>query len=114
MVNIRLLEFFDQEGTLSTLQCGGRAKRTTVDYILSLEATVRKAQANREQVVSIFYDMEKAYDLTWRHGILMDVHETGIEGTMFKFIENFLKPRSFEVKVNEILFSTKVQTEGIP
>ena len=109
----KTVELFDQKETLSTLQCGGRAKRTTIDHLLSLEATVRKAQANSEHVVSIFFDMEKAYDLTWRHGILMDLHEAGIEGRMFKFIENFLRPRSFKVKVNEILSVTKVQTEGI-
>ena len=44
----------------------------------------------------------------------MDIHEAGIEGRTFKFIQNFLKPRSFKVKVNEILSDTKVQTEGIP
>ena len=114
MVNVRLLDFFEQKGTLSTPQGGGRAEQPTIDHLLSLEATVRKAQANSEHVVSIFFDMEKAYDLTWRHGILMDIHEAGIEGRMFKFIENFLKPRSFKVKVNEILSDTKVQTEGIP
>ena len=43
-----------------------------------------------------------------------DIHETGIEGRMFKFFKNFLKPRSFKVKFNEILYDTKVQTEGIP
>ena len=55
---------------------------------------------------------KKAYDLTWRHGILKDIH--GEEGIMFKFIENFLKPRSFKVNVNEILSDTKVQTKGKP
>ena len=35
------------------------AKRTTIDHLLSLEATVRKAQANSEHIVSIFFDMEK-------------------------------------------------------
>ena len=33
---------------------------------------------------------------------------------MFKFIQNFLKPRSFKVKVTEDLSGTKVQTEGVP
>ena len=81
---------------------------------MSLEATVRKAQANSEQVVSTFFDMGKAYDLTWRHGILMDIHKAGIEGRMFKFIQKKFKLRSFKVKVNEILSDTKDQTEGIP
>ena len=114
MENVRLLDFFEPEGTLSTLQCRGRAKGTTFDHLLSLEATVRKAQPNSEHVVSNFFDMEKANDLTWRHGILMDLHETGIKGRIFKFIENFLRPRSFKVKVNENLSDTKVKTEGIP
>ena len=50
--------------------------------------------------------MENAYDLTCRHGIIMDIHEAGIEGRMFNFIHNFLKPRSFKVNVNEILSDT--------
>ena len=44
----------------------------------------------------------------------MDIHEAGIGGRMFKFIQNFLKLRSFKVKVNEILSDAKVQTEDIP
>ena len=114
MVNVRILDFFDQKGTLSTLQYGDRAKRTIIDKLLSLEATVRKTQANSEQLVSIVFDMEKAYDLTRKHGILMDIHEVGIEGRVFKFIQKFFTPRSFKVEVNEILSDTKVHTEGIP
>ena len=114
MVNVGLLDFFDQKGALSTLHCGGRANRTTINHLLSLEATVSKAQANIEQVVSTFFDMKNAYILTWRHGILMDIHEAGIEGRMLEFVQNFLKPRSFKVKDNEILSDTKVHTECIP
>ena len=114
IVNVRLLNFLDQKGALSTLQCGGWAKRTTVDHLLSQEATVRKTQANSAQVVSILFDMEKAYKVTWRHGIRMDIHEDGIEGRMLEIIQNFLKPRSFKVKATKILSDTEVQTEGIP
>ena len=41
MIDVRLLDFFDQKGTLSSLQCWDRAKQTTIDHLLSLEATVR-------------------------------------------------------------------------
>ena len=43
---------------------------------------------------------------------MRDIHESGIEGRMFNFIQNVLKPRSFKVEVNEVLSDTKVQTEG--
>ena len=84
-VNLRLFNFFEQVGTLSTLQSGSRAKRTSIDHLLSLEATVRKAQANSEKVVSIIFDMEKAYVLTRRRDILMYLTEAGIEGIKFNF-----------------------------
>ena len=44
----------------------------------------------------------------------MDIHEAGTKLRMFKLVQNFLKPRTFKVKVNKILSDTKVQTEGIP
>ena len=44
----------------------------------------------------------------------MYMNEAGIEGRMFNCIQNFLKPRSFKVKVNEIISNTKIQSEGIP
>ena len=112
-VNVRLLDFFDRKGTLSTLQSGGRAKWTTTDHLLSLEATVRNVKANSEQVASIFFDTEKSYILIWRQGVQMDLKEAGIEGIMLNIIRNFIKPRSFKVKVNEILTHTNIQTQGI-
>ena len=108
LVNARLFDFFDQKGTLPTLQLGGRVKRTTIDHNLSLEETVMKAQANSKQVVSIFFDMENTYKLTWRHGILTDINEAGKEEKIFNFIENFLKPSFSKVKVNDFLSVAKV------
>ena len=114
MVNVSLLDLFAWKGTPSTLQCRDRAERKTIDNFLSLEATVRTTQANSEQIVSIFFDMEKSYDLTWRHGILLDLSKAGIEVRMLNFMQNFPKHRSFKVKDNEILSDAKFHTGGIP
>ena len=43
----------------------------------------------------------------------MDLNEARVEGRMLNFIQKFLKPRSFKVKVNEILSDKKIQTEDI-
>ena len=58
--------------------------------------------------------MEKAYDLTWRYGIIKDIYHTGLRGRLAKFIVNFLKERNFKVKVNNILSENQRQEEGIP
>lgn len=45
-----------------------RKGRNTMDSILSLEAEIRKAQVNKEILVGVFFDVEKAYDMLWKEG----------------------------------------------
>ena len=54
MINVRLLDYVDQKRNVLTPQCGGTAKRTTIEHHLSIEATVMKAEANIEHVASVF------------------------------------------------------------
>ena len=58
--------------------------------------------------------MGKAYDFTWKHGVLIDIYEAGIEGKMFKFIQTFHEIRSFKLEVDEIICNTEIQIKGIP
>ena len=69
---------FNQKGTWSTLQFGGRAKRTPTDQLLSLKVTMRKAQANNEHVTYVFFNIGNAYDLKRRQDILKDLNDAGI------------------------------------
>ena len=43
----------------------------------------------------------KAYELTWRHGILMDLNNTGIEGRMLKFIQKFWNRHPIKSKLRK-------------
>ena len=95
------LDCFDQKGTLSTVQFGERAKRTTTDHLQSLGTTVRKGQANFEHIASVFFDTEKAYDLTWRHGTMKDLNDSEIAGRMFNLIQNFLKQKPFKKIISD-------------
>lgn len=42
----------------------------TMDPVLCLEDEIRKSQINRESVVAVFLDVEKAYDMMWREGLI--------------------------------------------
>ncbi len=46
----------------SSFQSGFRKWRNTMDSILCLESEIRKAKVNKEVLVGVFFDVEKAYD----------------------------------------------------
>ncbi|GFY02253.1 putative RNA-directed DNA polymerase from transposon X-element [Trichonephila clavipes] len=49
---------------------GFRKGRSTLDNLVFLESEIRDAFVRRNHLVSLFFDIEKAYDRTWRYGIL--------------------------------------------
>ena len=74
-----------------------------------METFIRDAFIKKEHVAAVFFDLEKAYDTTWRYGILKDIHKLGLRGrlppllTFPTFIENFLADRTMQVRVGSSL-----------
>jgi len=52
-----------------------------------------ETKSAQEHAVSIFFDLEKAYDTTWKYGILKDLFDMGLKGNLPNFISNFLSDR---------------------
>ena len=44
--------------------------RSTIDQLIRLDTLIRDAFVNKEHAVSVFFDLEKAYDTIWKYGIL--------------------------------------------
>ncbi len=80
-------------------QCGFRKNRSTLDHLVCLESYIRNAFIRKEHAVAIFFDLEKAYDTTWKYGIMKDLHSLGFRGHLPKFISSFLSDRTFQVQV---------------
>ena len=51
-------------------------------------------------------DLEKASDLVWHKGLLANMKQVGLRGIVFKFVEDFLKDRSIQVRVEAAMSST--------
>ncbi|GBN93803.1 RNA-directed DNA polymerase from mobile element jockey [Araneus ventricosus] len=67
-----------------------------------------------QHTVAIFFDIEKAYDRSWRFGILRDLYECNLRGNLPIFIQNFLKLRKFRVQIGNQLSDYFIQEEGVP
>ena len=89
MVNVRFTWFLEQGGILTNSQCGFRKGRSTVDHLITLDTVVRAAFQKRRHVGAIFFDLEGAYDTTWRYGVLSKAWKCGIRGHLGFFIANF-------------------------
>ena len=64
--------------------------------------------------MAIFFYLEKAYDTTWKYGIMKDLFDCGLRGRLPLFISEFLKGRSFRVRVGTAFSDMYNQEMGVP
>ena len=82
--------------------------------MVRLDTFICDAFVKKEHVVAVFFDLEKAYDTTWKNGILLDLHELGVKGRLAIFLESFLAERSIQVRVGSTLSDTFRLSQGVP
>ena len=109
MINARLMWSLELQGLLSEKQCGFRKNQSTLDHLVRFETFIRNAFVKKEHVLTIFFDLEKAYDTTWKHGILADLWDLGFRGHLPRFIQSFLSERSFRVRVGSELHEQEMR-----
>lgn len=114
MVNARLVHSLETTHAFSDEQCGFRKGRSTTDHLVRFETFVRESFAKEKHVVAIFFDLEKAYDTTWKRGILNKLHELGFRGKLAHFLEGFLDSRTFKVRAGSTYSDTFEQEMGVP
>ena len=119
MVNNRLVWLLESRGPHSSVQAGlppaGFRKRlSTVDHLVRLENAIQDAFLARKHLVAVFFDLEKAYDMTWRYGILEKLHRWGFRGRLPLFVDAFLTDRVFRVRVGNNLSTSRPLENGVP
>ena len=54
-------------------------------------------------ILAVFIDFEKAFNMVWRKGPLIKLKKFGINGRMFDWIADFTTDRTFQVRVGDAL-----------
>ena len=114
MINSRLIWYLESKNLLSPHQYGFRKNRSTLDPLLKLTNQIQQGFATGKQTIGVFFDMEKAYDTTWRRGVLTKFYKMGIRGNMLRFLNSFLSNRYLKVRVGSTFSSSFCQEEGVP
>ncbi|XP_044220816.1 uncharacterized protein LOC122991683 isoform X2 [Thunnus albacares] len=103
MITERLGFFMESRGILSPHQSGFRRGRETMDPVICLETKIKKPQVNEESVVAVFFDLEKAYDMVWKEGLMNKLNMMGIVGRAYNWIKDFLFDRFIQVRIGTAL-----------
>lgn len=114
MVNNRLIWYLEHNNIINNYQSGFRKGRSTFDHLVRLEAFIREAFVEKKHVLAICFDLEKAYDTTWRYGCLTDLQNAGLKGHLPNFIAGFLSNRHFRVRSNHTFSDNFLQEMGVP
>ena len=114
MVNDRLVWYLESKKLITNVQCGFRKRHSTLDHLVRLESLIREGFVRRQHCVGVFFDLEKAYDTTWKYGILSDIFSMGLRGRLPIFIKEFLRDRIFKVRLGSCVSKSYPQEMGVP
>lgn len=114
MVATRLMWYLETNNLISPAQAGFRRHRSTIDQLTHLETAIQESFAERNHLVAVFFDIQKAFDMTWRYNILRTIHEWGLRGNLPQFIYGFLQNRVFRVRKGATFSKLYDLENGIP
>ena len=114
MIAPRLITFIEERQLLGKTQSGFRKNRSTIDQILRLTSAIKTARLRKSSCCAVFLDIEKAFDLMWRKGVLQKLVQFGIEGNMLLWIQDFLTGRKIQVKLGTVLSDLRDCLNGSP
>jgi len=73
IINNRLVWYLEKNKIITKMQSGFRKHRSITDQLIRLETFVREAFIQKQHAVAVFFDLEKAYNTTWKYGIMQDL-----------------------------------------
>ncbi|CAF3490192.1 unnamed protein product [Rotaria socialis] len=114
LVNVRLAYYLETNNKITPYQFEFRQHHSTIDALNYLTTNIPNAFAKNEHVVAIFFDLEKAFDTTWRQGLINNLLNMGLTGNIVYFLKNFLLNHSFKVKIGNIFSDTYPLDQGNP
>ena len=84
-----------------------------MDHVVKLKTSIREANSQAQHLVAVFLDLVKAYETTWRYGMMKDLHNMGLKGRLRNFINIFLLDRKFRYCIGSTLSDIQNQEKEV-
>ena len=111
----RIEAFLIKTNQTDPFQEGFSAKKNTIRYLNRLHLSICADKELNLTSLGLFIDFEKAFDSVWKKGLIVKLHQLGVQGNIARLINNFLITREIKLNVNGHLGENRQTLEyGLP
>lgn len=110
----RYLPHHENNKTLPDEQFGFRRKHSTVHQLTRVTEDISRAFNTKKYTAMALLDLEKAFDTVWMDGLIYKLYITNTPIYIIRIIQDYLKNRSFAVKVGEATSTKRNVPKGVP
>ncbi len=114
VILIKIQEHLKANNIIVKQKSGFKAHRQTTDNLFNLIQKNFEAFNKKMKNCVVFFDISKAFDKVWHHGLLFKLKSHFFEKFIIIWIAEFLKERNYQVKINDSLSDKFLIEFGIP
>ena len=114
LINTRLTWHLEKNNIISPEQAGFRQHRSTEDQVAYIAQKIEDGFQDKKHTLTIWIDMEKAFDKVWKEGLKLKLQKSGVAGCMFQWICQYLNSRKARVHVSGQYSRKKTLKDGVP
>ncbi|GFW16123.1 RNA-directed DNA polymerase from mobile element jockey [Trichonephila clavipes] len=96
----RIKQHCDTINCIPPEQCGFRNNHSTTHQLIRVTNIINEGYTYKFFTVGVFLDVKRAFDKMWHDGLIYKMIKLNFPEYLVKIIHNFLKNRSFRVKIN--------------
>lgn len=105
-------EFYRKHDVIYNKQFGFQPGKSTSILLSGFTDEVNKFLNEKKQVLALFIDFSRAFDTLGHKQLVQRLDRCGIRGPLLVWCENYLKNRTFSVKIGNSQSEPKMVTEG--
>lgn len=114
IVNQRFIWFLKQSNFFTPEQYGFRKNEGIHNCLSKIHIEIQNTYPENQYLGMISLDLMKAYGTTWKPNILNGLSKVLSQNQLFNFVRNFLKTRTFQVRINQTLYKICSQINWVP
>ena len=109
-----IISFMNKNDVLYDKQFGFRQKHSTQQAIIMLVDKITRSLDSGDIVISVFFDLKKAFDTVDHHILFKKIYAYGIRGKVLKWFHSYLFNRSQYVIYDDMQSETHHVKCGVP